>query len=221
MLEIAKFKEGFCQGRLIWMEGPYGTRRSRMVFELLRHCHVEENSVCSLSLEEFLKDFKKNLSHFLLRGERVFLIEGLERLRESQRARLIRVLQLARKWSFSCGIRLVFLVSEKCAFEAEMASVFPILKIAVKGCTGENIDDRVHWALELACRVTQKRVTRLSREAAEFLEIAGLELQDEGLIHTLVNAVHWNKNGCLELSDFMKPVRLPRRPSDGSVTVCN
>lgn len=221
MSEVDVFKRSYLQGRMVFIQGPKGTRKVRMAYEMLGRCHVQEHEVLAITADEFAREFSERVSDFLLQGTRVFVVTDIHRVSLSRHSDFLRALALARRLFFTCGIRVVLISARECALNRKIHLRLPTMQIRVRGCHRDNADERVHWALELACRVTQKRVTQLSEPAADFLETASLEFQDEGLLHTLIYAVRNSTQGVLRLEDFIQSGDAKGRDSDDPATCCN
>lgn len=221
MTEIEVFKRSYLQGRTVFIQGPKGTRKVRMAFEFLAHCHVEEYEIVTIGAAEFADLFVTRVSDFLLQGARVFLVTDVHRVPPVKHSAFLKALTHARRLFFACGIRVVLISSRESALHRKIHERLPTMKIRVRGFHRDNADERVHWALELACRVTQKRVTHLSEPAADYLESAGAEFHDDGLLQTLICAVRNSTQGVLKLDDFIKSDTVKRPHPDDPATCCN
>lgn len=221
MTEVDIFKQSYLQGRIVYIQGPSGTRKVRMAYQFLSSCHVQDREIATLTASEFLKNFESRIADFLIRGLRVFVVTQVHLVPAAKHSAFVKVMTYARRLFFSCGIRVILVSSRDCSLYKKVHAQVPTMRIRVKGCHRDNADERVHWALELACRVAQKRVTQLSEPVANFLENAGEEFQDDGLLQTLICAVRNSTNGVLKLDDFIKSDN-PKPPSpDEPATCCN
>jgi hypothetical protein len=221
MSEVDLFKRSYLQGRMVFIQGPKGTRKVRMAYEMLGHCHVQEHEIVTISATEFGREFSDRVSDFLIQGTRVFLVTDIHRVSLSRHPDFLCALKLARRLFFTCGIRVVLISSRECALNRKITECLATMRIRVRGCHSDNADERVHWALDLACRVTQKRVTQLTAPAADFLESAIADFQDEGLLHTLIFAVRSSTHGVIRLEDFIFPESAKSPKDDDSATRCN
>ncbi|MBS1960308.1 MAG: hypothetical protein JST80_12595 [Bdellovibrionales bacterium] len=206
MLELELLKKSYFQGRLIWIHGPKGTRKIRMTYEFLGSCQVDEHEIAIVNAREFPNYMNETISDSLLKGVRVFVLTDLDDLSCNEMQKLSQYLIRSRRLFFSCGIRVVLVSVGDLSFEEKTLHHLRVTQVNVSGCRFENLDERVHWALEQACKVSQKRVIRLSECAAKFLEFSSEEFQDDGLLNTLVCAVHNSSEGILRLDDFFKSV---------------
>lgn len=221
MSELEVFKRSYFHGRMIFIQGPKGTRKVRMAYRMLGQCQVQERETHVIRAREFSIRFMDHVSDFLLQGRRVFLVTDLHELAMEEHETFLRALVQARRMFFACGIRVLLITSRETALHRKIEANLPVFRLRVSGCGRENVDERVHWALELACRVTRKRVTHLSVSAADYLEAASVGSQDDDLIETLVTAVQRSERGVLQLHDLIQSDNAAGRDLDDFVTCCN
>ena len=153
-----------------------------------------------------------------MKGVRVFVLNNLDDLSAIEFETLSRYLVRSRRLFFSYGIRVILVSVRDLNIHHTILSQLRVTQVNVSGCHFENLDERVHWALEQACKLNQKRVTRLSEAAARFLEFTGEDFQDDGLLHALICAVHHSSQGILKLDDFFKSDILKNPPPEDPVT---
>jgi len=224
MAQISTFKRQFFAGKTILLEG---TRRESILDYCTRQltsCGVRQEEVIHVNFIEWLE---RSPASFLVEQApgpvvpRVWVVQGLglfDPLKKQQFADKLRHFQrlfFLRSWH-------LVLISDVPNWASEIRSLLPRSEpIQVAFNRSEDADEKIHWAIELASQMAQKRILRLSETAAYYLEGVYQTALDEDLLQEVIEAVQRSSDGVLRRMDFLESKRRKKSPPDEALTCCN
>jgi hypothetical protein len=221
--EKDRFRKGFHLGRIIWfrdedLEGALKRTRRMLLF-----CNTSLDSVWTMSPSRFVNLMSGGMDRVSMEGFGVLLIHGLEDLSTNQAIAFLRAIRLFRAFQYGVGIRLV-LVSKR-EVPIEVHRIHEHLPVVIDAGAGDGdpgeLDSRVHSLVELASRVAETPIRRLSERAAHFLEETVITADGEEILLLLVEGVKRSKGSVLRLRDILPNFSQYFGPEDESEKYCN
>ena len=119
MSNLGAFKRSYFLGRALWIRGPHCSVRLRAIYSLLRSCGVSRSGIVQMNPNQFSEVFSAGFSREVLSHYQVFVVKDFEGLTTEGWLRFARAMDLYRYLRFDLGIRLLLLVNEQEAKEAE------------------------------------------------------------------------------------------------------
>jgi len=202
------FKSGFWFGRLIWIRGSGSTKEGDRVDQLLSGCGIQSPEVFRLTALQFVDVFSRGFNRELLNRYEVLMVSEFENMSGMNAANFLKCIQSFCDFKSGHSLQLI-LLSERCvSAELDQFRQFNPVEVIM----GDEADDpgemneRVHSLLELAMRLTQVSVHRISERAAVFLETFLTEEGDEDTFLLLIRSLPRSNRHELRLKDLTPPV---------------
>ena len=217
------FKKGFFLGRMIWFRDEDPERAMSRIHELLLFCDTSSDDVWTVSAMQFVQFLSYGVDRLFMERSRVLLIRGLESLSKTETNAFLRAIRMFRLFQHGSGIRLILLSGPE--FPIELHRIHEHLPVVIDfGVTEsdpEELDSRVHSLVEIASRVSERPIQRLTERAAHFLEETIGSNEGEEVLLLLVEGMRRSKGSILRLRDILPNFSQYFGPEDGSETYCN
>jgi hypothetical protein len=206
MLELGVFMKGFNYGRLLWLQGPAGTRKVRITYELLNFCLVKESQVLQMTAHQFVDMLQVGSARLYSETYEVLIVRGFENLPRKKLNSFVESMKDYQAFKALLQMRVILISSEHTEkMERSLKRLNPvIIRIRGIGDDPEELNERIHATLEAASQLTQKKVTRITEEVATFLEGFPFRKNDEDLLAILVAALRNLVGTILRMEDFLK-----------------
>ena len=154
---------------------------------------------------------------------KVILIRGFEALSDSQSKSFVRAIRLFRAFQFGMGVRVI-LVSRR-DFSMELHRIHECMPVIMdeRAAEGdpEDVDLRVHSLVEIASKVAETPIRRLTERAAQFLEESVISSEGEELVLLLVEGMRRSRGSVLRLRDILPNFAHYFGPDDELESYCN
>jgi hypothetical protein len=203
--EKDRFRKGFHLGRIIWFRDEDTEGALSRTRELLLFCNTSPDSVWTMSPLQFVNLITGGMDRVSMEGFGVLLIHGLEDLSSNQAVAFLRAIKLFRAFQYGVGMRLILVSKREVPFEVHR--IHEHLPLVIDTGAGESdpgeLDSRVHSLVEIASRVAETPIRRLSERAAHFLEETVTTADGEEILLLLVEGVRRSKGSVLRLRDIL------------------
>jgi hypothetical protein len=206
MFELGVFMKGFNYGRLMWLQGPAGTRKVRITYELLNFCLVKDSRVLQMSAHQFIDMLKVGSAKLYSNDYEVLIVRDFENLPRNELNLFLEAIEDYHRFKQFLEMRVILISSDN--FERMkrcLKKLNPVI-IRIRGVGDDpgELNERIHATIEVASRVTHKKVTRLSEAVATFLESFSWTKNDDDLLSTLVSALNNLEGTTLQIEHFFK-----------------
>jgi hypothetical protein len=221
--ETGRFQKGFFLGRIIWVRKEDGERALVRARSLLFSCNIGEGEVWTMAAGRFAGFVAGGMDRLLLDRVGVLLIRDLEGLSGGQASAFVRALRMFRTFQFGAGIRVI--LASGVDFPVELHAIHEMLPVVLAEYRSETdpceLDSRVHSLVEVASKVAETPIKRLTERAAHFLEESVVSSEGEEILLLLVEGMRRSKGSVLRLRDILPNFARYFGPEDGPETCCN
>jgi hypothetical protein len=217
------FKKGFFLGRMIWFRDEDPERAIARIHELLLFCNTSAEELWTVGAMEFVQFLSCGVDRLFMKRSRVLLIRDLEGLSRVESKAFLRAIRMFRLFQHGSGIRLILLSGPE--FPIELYRIHELLPVVIDSGSiesdPEDLDSRVHSLVEIASRVSERPIQRLTERAAHFLEETIGANEGEEVLLLLVEGMRRSKGSVLRLRDILPNFAGYFGSEDGAETYCN
>lgn len=209
MIETKRFKKSFFLGRLIWVKGREAIENQEIVFDILKSCQVLRTEVLVLRPAQFISMMSRGLSQITILNYEVFLIQGFDSLSPETAKRFLRCLEVFKSLQMGIGIRVVLASGISVARELSDFESFNPVVIQVNKTSYDpgDLNERIHYLVAKAMKITDTPVKRISEQAAAFLEYHFSDETDQDVLELLVIGLNRSDGQVLRFKDFLPGYR--------------
>ena len=223
MIDVKRFKKSFFLGRLIWVKGAKSSRKAQIVFDILSSCQVKREEVLVLTPDQFVDMVNRGLNQATVIQYEVFLIQGFETLSAANAEKLLKCMETFRSLQMGFGIRMVLLSELSVTQDLQNFKSFRpvVVKVSRSQYDPGDLNERVHYLVEQAIRITDVPVKRISEQAAYFLEHHFSDEADQDVLELLVIGLTRCDGQVLRFKDFLPRFRFDSDSDQNFETCCN
>lgn len=226
MLEINKIRPFYQQKRIIWVQGPEGTRQKSVLERLAEGVSVssvrdrkeDQQSRKSLVLwvtpSQFNTAMELGSSRSNSATDVTYLIDGFEHQDEHENREFLNCLLIYRQFRNHYPIRVMLSSGPNFGLEKRFRDCLRPVVVRIRGIGDDpnDLNERIHHWIEQASRVAQKRVTGLSENAAKWLESRDWNRNDDELLeHLIFSMMQMGEETVLQLHHLTALGRLRQR----------
>ena len=220
MNEVNVIKQYLNEGRMVWFQGPLGVRKVRIAYELLRRCNVLEFQIIQLSAFQFIDFIEKGMMRDVLLKYQVLMIKELESLERGQLHRFLNALNTYESFKKKLYFKVVLVSTGSFKGMGLIKKELNIIVVKIKGI-GEDpsdLNERIHNLIELASKLSAKKVIKISESIAVFIENMSWKQNDEELLDLFLMAICRMKGNCLRI-EHVFPNRHSNKFKTGEVVM--
>jgi len=223
MIETKRFKKSFFLGRLIWVKGPRKCQKEKIVFDILRSCQVSRGEVLPLRPAQFVSMMSRGLSQETVLNYEVFLIRGFESLSSEMAKKFLQCLEIFKSLQMGFGIRIVLLSDLSVSQELKDFEMLEPVIVQMRSTSYDpgDLNERVHYLVDQAMRITEVPVKRISEQAAAFLEHHFSDEADQDILELLIIGLKRSDGQVLRFKDFLPGFRFDSDGDNQLETCCN
>lgn len=204
-MKVRLFQKGFESGRVLWLQGASGPGALTQAYQWLKRCcEISSESVLQITPQQFIDMSQVGVSRFCSALYPVMIIRDFEFLDHRDLTCFLSAMMLFQKFQEAYRVRVLLISSERFLYtQLFVKNLKPvIIRTSGNGNEPEDLNERIHTALECAAGLTNKRVTQISEPVANFLEIHGSRCSDPELIALLSSALVNLDGSILRLKHF-------------------
>ncbi|MBU6155229.1 MAG: hypothetical protein KGP28_13075 [Bdellovibrionales bacterium] len=208
---------------MIWLRGEDQEKAMARLFELLLFCNTSPDRVWSIAPMQFVNFITGGIDRLFMEGSRVLVVRGFEHLTQAEMVKFLGAIKLFRALQYGVGIRLIIASAKEVSAELHRIHEFMpmLIEVGVSESDPVEIDSRVHSLVEVAARVAETPIRRLTESAAHFLEEKVGSNESEEILVLLVEGIRRSRGSVLRLRDILPNFAHYFGPEDESESYCN